>query len=264
MGPKGDKGDTGLQGLQGLRGDRGPQGIQGERGPVGFNASNNLVERVVALEQQGATFLQLQQQQQQQTNGSLLTGFAPSPGVTVIGNSTFVMGDSVFLGSPTTVTVTEVVDDWVPNSVTVNVGDIITWVWSTNTSMVEVDPTSTNTTVVNGATSGAYKQASEWSQQMLVSGVRTFRNERSRSLMTVQTVGFGITHQSLFARSQLLDTLYADVVIQDPLSLNMWTAALEFAKYLVGSLTIQSSAITREQLNALVSGLQRVSGSKDI
>ena len=150
QGIHGLKGDTGPQGLQGLKGDMGLRGLQGERGPVGFNASNSLIERVTMLEQHGLDF------RQQQRNGSLLTGFAPSPGVTVIGNSTFVFGDTVFLGSPTTVAVTEVGENWEPNSVTVSVGDNVTWTWSSNTSVTEVQVTNANSSLVGGVFLGHF------------------------------------------------------------------------------------------------------------
>ena len=50
-GLQGLKGDTGLQGVKGDTGLTGLQGQQGERGPVGFNASNSLIERIAVLEQ---------------------------------------------------------------------------------------------------------------------------------------------------------------------------------------------------------------------
>ena len=152
-GPQGLKGDTGLQGIQGPKGDTGQIGPQGTQGPVGFNASNSLLERVSVLEQYFASFVQ-QKQQAQQSNGSLLTGFAPSPGVTVIGNSTFVFGDAVFLGSPTTTTVTENGDDWVPNVLMVNVGDNVTWAWVSTTSLVEVNAVNNAQVLSGGVTSG--------------------------------------------------------------------------------------------------------------
>ena len=73
--------------------------------------------------------------------------------MTVIGNTTFVLGDAVFLGSPMTATVTEAGDVWDPATLTVNVGDMVTWVWASNTSLVEVDVL--NRTMSGGVASSA-------------------------------------------------------------------------------------------------------------
>jgi hypothetical protein len=201
VGPKGDKSDTGLQGLKGDAGEIGPRGMQGECGPMGFNASNSPIERVMALEHRMTSGMS------QQNNYSLLASFAPSPGVSVVGNSSLVFGNTASLGSLVTFSVVESGNECVPSFVTVNVGDNVTWSWTSNPSVIEVQPTNASVKVAGGTMSGVATTNGALSQQMLVPGMRVFRNRRSGKLMTVETIGFGITRENLVARSQFLETL---------------------------------------------------------
>jgi hypothetical protein len=54
--------------------------------------------------------------------------------------------------------------------------------------------------------------------------------------------------------------LTADVLLEGPASIEGWVSSLGSVKYLTGSLTIQNSDITSEQLNVLVGQLQQVTG----
>ena len=125
------------------------------------------------------------------SSGSLLTGFAASPGVTTIGNTTIILGQAVFFGSPTTIVVTEAGDAWDKAEVLANIGDNITWRWTSNTALLEVG-------VVGGVTSGTATENGTWSQQMLVPGERLFRNVRSGQNMTVTTTGLDIFDECVF------------------------------------------------------------------
>ena len=99
---------------------------------------------------------------------------------------------------------------------------------------------------------------------MLLTGTRVFRNGRSGQIMTVETVGFGVTRENTVARSHFLGSLFVDVVLDSQVSIDKWTPLLSSVKYLTGSLTVQNSDITSAHLNFLVGQLQWITGDVNI
>ncbi len=197
-GPKGDTGAAGAVGAPGPTGSVGPIGPPGPPGPVGVAGppgptynDNPLTARLAALETKTAAF----------NVGTTSAG----TGITMIGNTTFILGDSVFIGVPKKLTVIEGNGAWLPSYVECNVGDTITWTWTTGANVYEVS-TDDNNTLIPGTESGLIVPFSSHTVQMLRPGVRRFKHGGQGFFMTVNVNAFGATPSTINRVARLGDS----------------------------------------------------------
>lgn len=193
QGPQGIDGQQGIQGSQGATGPAGSTGPPGPPGPPG-PAQNvtSILNRLNALEQSVSAA--------SNTNaggsggGIQVSTYAASPGITTIGNSMYILGTNVYLGSPKVIRVAQVQAGWSPAYLEANVGDNVTFSWSLNEAVMEV-AVDDNTTAASPSvlSNPAPVIGGTFSVQMLYPGVRRFRGTNAGYLITVLTHGFGVS-----------------------------------------------------------------------
>ena len=128
-----------------------------------------------------------------------------APGVTVIGDSTYVTGKNVYISSPKHVSVNESEGSWTPARVEIGVADTVRWNWFSNESVEEVDREDNTTVVPGGIGSGHSTLNGSFSHQFLREGTFRFRALNKGFLMSVVVGGYGVSA----GRNTALDVIAA-------------------------------------------------------
>lgn len=129
----------------------------------------------------------------------------PNAGVTVKGDSAYIFGKNVYLGSPTTTTVTEQSTGWSAEVVRVSVGDTLAFSWTSSESVYEVNPADNTTAAASGVSSGTPVQPGSFSHQFLTEGTFRFRAANKGFLLTAVVTGFGVSSSSYRQAAAFLD-----------------------------------------------------------
>ena len=135
------------------------------------------------------------------------------PGVSVIGNTTFVTGTNVYFASPKRVRVIEQnTSSWHPSHVEINITDTVNWEWASNTSVYEVDEQDNTTARPDGIRSGPSTPGGSFEHQFLREGTFRFRALNTGSVMSIVVKGYGLTperNSALDGIAEVKDSLSA-------------------------------------------------------